>query len=106
MNHRSHTPAVRSVDVRPVLPITDETTTAPGQVDATSLVNGIPSIHSSLLLRPDEAAAVLAIGRSTLYELVDSGDVPSVRIGRSRRFRRSDLVSFVNNLPTHRTASQ
>ncbi len=38
-----------------------------------------------LLLRPAKAAEVLGLGRSKTYELLASGVLPSVRIGRSLR---------------------
>jgi excisionase family DNA binding protein len=38
-----------------------------------------------LLLRPREAAEALGISRSRAYELIASGDLPSVRIGSSVR---------------------
>ena len=41
-----------------------------------------------LLLRPREAAALLGLGRSTVYELIASGAIPSLTIGRSRRGAR------------------
>ena len=34
-----------------------------------------------LLLRPAEAAEPIGIGRSKVYELLASGDLPSIRIG-------------------------
>jgi prophage regulatory protein len=34
-----------------------------------------------LLLRPTEAAEAIGIGRSKTYELLASGDLPSIRIG-------------------------
>jgi excisionase family DNA binding protein len=34
------------------------------------------------VLTPTEAAAILRIGRSTMYELIRAGAVPSVRLGR------------------------
>ena len=34
-----------------------------------------------LLLRPTEAAEAIGIGRSKVYELLASGDLPSIRIG-------------------------
>ena len=36
-----------------------------------------------LLLRPAEAAEAIGIGRSKVYELLASGDLPSIRIGGS-----------------------
>lgn len=37
------------------------------------------------LLTVCEAGAQLRVSRSTIYELIGSGDLPSVRIRRSRR---------------------
>ena len=48
-----------------------------------------------LLLRPDEAAEVLGVGRSKLYELLAAGDLPSVRIGRAVRVPVSALERWV-----------
>ena len=38
-----------------------------------------------LLLRPVEAAEAIGIGRSKVYELLASGDLPSIRVGGSVR---------------------
>jgi excisionase family DNA binding protein len=38
-----------------------------------------------LLLKPAEAAEALGVGRSTIYLLLASGEVPSMRVGRSIR---------------------
>ncbi len=38
-----------------------------------------------LLLRPVEAAEAIGISRSKIYELLASGELPSVRIGASVR---------------------
>lgn len=51
-----------------------------------------------LLYTPEEAAAALAIGRSTLYELMAAGAVKYIKLGRCRRIRRSDLESYVAGL--------
>ena len=56
-----------------------------------------------LLLTNDEAAAMLHIGRTTLYQLVWSGRLTPVRIGRSVRFTREQLEAFVAEL-THETS--
>ena len=49
-----------------------------------------------LLLTVPEAAAVLAIGRTTLYELVGTGQLATVRIGRAVRIPRAELEAFVS----------
>ncbi|WP_128381090.1 helix-turn-helix domain-containing protein [Streptomyces cavernae] len=51
-----------------------------------------------LLYKPEEAAAVLRFGRSTVYELMAEGVLKYVKRGRSRRIRRSDLEAYVNSL--------
>ena len=38
-----------------------------------------------LLLRPEEVARTLAVSRAKVYELISSGVLRSIRIGRSRR---------------------
>lgn len=53
---------------------------------------------TKLLLTPAEAAEILAVGRSTVYELIATGDLESVRIGRSRRVPRAALDAFVRRL--------
>jgi excisionase family DNA binding protein len=47
------------------------------------------------LLTVVEAARVLGISRSKLYELLADGEIPSVRIGRSRRITMSALEEFI-----------
>ena len=41
-----------------------------------------------IMLRPAEVAALLSLSRSEVYRLIDRGEIPSVRIGRSRRVPR------------------
>jgi excisionase family DNA binding protein len=51
-----------------------------------------------LLLTPVEAAALLGVGRSKVYELLKSGQLSSVRIGRSRRVPAEAVHKFVASL--------
>jgi len=51
-----------------------------------------------LLLTPTEAATALGIGRSKVYELLQTGQLPSVRIGACRRVPAEAVHSFVANL--------
>lgn len=48
------------------------------------------------LLTAEEAAQLLHIPRSTLYELVRSRHLPHVRLGRSLRFSRNQLARWVD----------
>ena len=43
------------------------------------------------LMTADEAARLLRVPRSTLYELVRSRGLPHIRVGRALRFTRADL---------------
>ncbi len=47
------------------------------------------------LLNAREAAKLLRVPRSTLYELVRSRGLPHVKVGRGLRFTRADLGGWV-----------
>jgi excisionase family DNA binding protein len=51
-----------------------------------------------LLLTPEDAADLLSIGRSKVYELIGDGRLASVRIDASRRVPMSALLEFVESL--------
>ena len=51
-----------------------------------------------LLLTPVEAARVLGIGRSTVYELMRDGQLESVHIGTCRRVPAEAVHSFLLQL--------
>jgi len=50
------------------------------------------------LLTVEQAAEALAVGRSTLYQLLQAGQLRSVKIGRCRRIPRQSLDEFVRGL--------
>lgn len=54
-----------------------------------------PVITTNQLMTRSEAAEALALSVRMIDELVKSGDLPTVRIGRSVRFRPSALEYFV-----------
>ena len=51
-----------------------------------------------LLLTPEDAAELLGVGRTKLYELLRVGAIESVRIGRARRVPASALHDYVTRL--------
>jgi excisionase family DNA binding protein len=55
-------------------------------------------MEDRLLYRVPEVALILNISRSKVYELLGSGDLPSVRIDRTRLIRGSDLRQYVESL--------
>jgi excisionase family DNA binding protein len=57
-------------------------------------------------LRPVQAVAqFLAISRSKVYQLMDSGDLPYVKLGKSRRVRWTDVLQLVEDNTVSRSAS-
>lgn len=68
--------------------------------DGTSLEKGASGSmkhdsHRSLLLRIPEVAAELRLARSSVYELIQAGELPVVRIGRAVRVPRVGLEDWV-----------
>ncbi|WP_407653543.1 helix-turn-helix domain-containing protein [Actinoplanes oblitus] len=60
---------------------------APRQADAESPV-----------LTVEEAAKLLRVGRTTVYDLIRNGRLASVRMGRLRRIRHADLADYLSDL--------
>jgi excisionase family DNA binding protein len=49
-----------------------------------------------LLLRPAEAAEAIGVSRSRVYELLASGELPSIRVGRTVRVPVAALHAWIN----------
>ena len=56
-----------------------------------------------LLYRVEEAAEVLSIGRTRVFQLVRTGELASVKIGKSRRVTAAAISEYLNDL--HRRAA-
>ena len=56
-----------------------------------------------LLLRPVEAAEAIGIGRSKVYELLASGELPSIRVGGSVRVPLEALRAWIDRQLVQRT---
>ena len=57
-----------------------------------------PTLEASiepLLVRVEEAARILSLSRSTIYEMLDAGELPSVRRGAARRIPLAALREWV-----------
>lgn len=48
-----------------------------------------------LLLRPTEAADLIGVGRSKIYELISKREIPSVRLGGSVRIPIDGLRDWI-----------
>ena len=72
------------------------------EVGVTSMVTADSADHETglrpLLVSVAQTLNLLGIGRTSLYELMASGEVVPVRIGRSVRFVLKDLEAFVERL--------
>ncbi len=55
-------------------------------------------MSDAVLLKPEDAAALLGISRTRVYGLIGSGELASVKIGRSRRVPRVELDSYVASI--------
>jgi len=56
------------------------------------LINDITPI---ILLRPSDVAIRLSIAKSYVYRLMQSGEIPVVRIGKACRVRPQDLEAYI-----------
>lgn len=56
--------------------------------------NALPTSDAPLLLRMADAARLLSVSRTSMYALVASGHVRSIRVGRSRRVARAEIERF------------
>ena len=63
---------------------------------------GEPATRDKLLVTPSDAAELLSISRTSLYALMASGAVASVKVGGCRRIPVEALRAFVRELPTER----
>lgn len=66
--------------------------------DSSDSSTASPRQERRLLLRIEEAAERLQIGRTKMYELVSRGDIESVPIGRLRRIPSECLEEYVERL--------
>ncbi|MEK6206944.1 MAG: helix-turn-helix domain-containing protein [Chloroflexota bacterium] len=57
-----------------------------------------PPRVAPLLLKPEEAADALGIGRTRVYQLMREGELRSLKIGKSRRIPVAALEAFVGQL--------
>jgi excisionase family DNA binding protein len=60
-------------------------------------------MEERLLLTVKEAAQRLALGRSMAYRLIQSGALPSIKVGGARRVAVADLHEFVRFLKEQST---
>ncbi len=47
------------------------------------------------LLTPEEVARRCSLGRTTIYELMNNGELPSIKIGRARRIPATAVTALI-----------
>jgi excisionase family DNA binding protein len=57
-------------------------------------------LHDSILrvntlLKAKDVAEILQISRAMAYNLMQRGEIPTVRIGKARRVRPEDLIKYI-----------
>ena len=57
-------------------------------------------LHNSILrvntlLKAKDVAEILQISRAMAYNLMQRGEIPTVRIGKARRVRPEDLIKYI-----------
>ena len=52
--------------------------------------------NENRLIRVGEAAEILSLGRSMIYQMMTNGKLPSVKIGGARRLRLSDVLKLID----------
>jgi excisionase family DNA binding protein len=60
--------------------------------------NNHTAVLQPLLVTPVQAAAMLGVGRTTLYYLTRDGEITAIRIGRATRYAVSELEAYVLNV--------
>ena len=65
-----------------------------------------PASPDAILLRPEEAAHALGIGRAKVYVLIATGELRSVKIGGSRRIPRTAVLDYIAVLEAAQAAGQ
>ncbi len=53
--------------------------------------------QADALLKGDDVARILNVSRSFAFQLMQRGEIPTVRLGRAVRVRPSDLERFITD---------
>jgi excisionase family DNA binding protein len=64
-------------------------------LDGTPAAAGVRRLDGPLL-RPDQAAELLSVKTSWIYDAVRTGNLPCIRIGRHIRFTRAMLEEWLD----------
>ena len=51
----------------------------------------------------EETAELLKVGRTTVYDLLKTGQLSNIMIGRIRRIRHTDLTAYLDHINSSET---
>jgi excisionase family DNA binding protein len=74
---------------------TASTNHPPAQRAGSKAADIAPSALVERLLNAEEVARILHVSRSTIYVLIQRGDLPAVHIGSLLRFLRRDIQHYI-----------
>lgn len=63
-------------------------------------------MQDKLLLSPDETCEVLGVKRSTLFKMLEAGEIVSIKIGRLRRIPVEGIRTYVQKQVAEQTGAQ
>ena len=88
---------------RPPAPVSTPAPAEPAAVTRVAPATSVPPV-ARVVLTLEEACRALTIGRTKMYQLLNSGALPSRYIGRRRVVLAADIEAFLATLPTERAA--
>ena len=71
----------------------------------TNLLDNKRNLSVDRLLKPNEVATLLSVSRSFAYQLLQTGAIPVVRLGRACRVRPQDLETYIQQNLHHQVFS-
>ncbi len=60
-----------------------------------------PTYQDRLLLRPREVAVATGLSRSMVYALINRGELPAIRVGKSVRVPVAELQQWIREQAAH-----
>ena len=61
-------------------------------------VSEAPQTTDALFRTINDSAAMLGVSRTTIYKLLDEGELTSVKIGKARRIPSDCLAAYIESL--------
>lgn len=60
--------------------------------------NGEPGFGSLRLIDVDQLCTLWGVKKSWVYDQVEAGKIPAIRLGKQLRFREADLIGYINQV--------